>query len=219
MKNSFFFFLILTSISALSQKINIIPQPVAFNLRSSVLPSADHNGVLWKLESNNVDDKIIYVKGESTNASFNYSNPVLINSSGTYGAAATGSNNKIFSVWTWKTFSFNKATGKDITLKNEPAPNYKGSGAFTLVNGIITDKGLSEPLEWLGFAGTNLEADIDLGESMKIKNVSLDVLDDNDSWIYLPKEIQVATSFNSSTSTQSNPSPSLLPGPGMSIFR
>ncbi|MEP6584426.1 MAG: family 20 glycosylhydrolase [Ginsengibacter sp.] len=168
----------------------------AFDVQSSILPSEEHNGILWKLETNNVDSKIIYVKGRSTNASFNYSQPVLINASGTYGAVATGRNNEILNGWTWKTFSFNKATGKKITLKNQPDLKYQGSGAFTLVNGIIADKGLAEPIEWLGFAGTDLEADIDLGESVKIKSVSLNVLDDNESWIYLPKEIQVATSYN-----------------------
>ena len=168
----------------------------AYDLQSSVLPTEDHNGILWKLESKNANDKIIYVKGKNTNASINYTEPVLINSSGTYGAAATRANNKILSSWTWKTFSFNKATGKKITLKNEPAPNHPGSGGFTLVNGIITEKGLSENSEWLGFQGTDLEADIDLGQLIKIKSVSLNVLDENGSWIYLPKEIQVATSYN-----------------------
>lgn len=168
----------------------------AYDLQSSVLPAEDHNGILWKLQSKNADNKIIYVKGKNTNATFDYTEPVLIKTSGTYGAAATGRNNKILSNWTWKTFSFNKATGKKITLKNKPASNYPGSGPFTLVNGIITANGLSESSEWLGFQGTDLEADIDLGESMKIKSVSLHLLDDNDSWIYLPKEIQVATSYN-----------------------
>ncbi len=168
----------------------------AYDLHSSVLPSEDHNGILWKLETKDPDNKIIYVKGKNTNASFDYTEPILVNTTATLGAAATNQNNKIMGSWIWKTFSFNKATGKKITLKEEPANNYPGNGAFTLVNGIITDKGLSEASEWLGFAGKDLEADIDLGESMKIKSVSLDVLDDNESWIYLPKQVQIATSYN-----------------------
>ncbi|MEP7232036.1 MAG: family 20 glycosylhydrolase [Ginsengibacter sp.] len=168
----------------------------AYDLHSSVLPTDDHHGVKWNLETKNLDNKIIYVKGKNTSAPLNYTEPLLINAPGIYGAAAKGSGNKILGNWTWKTFLLNKATGKKITLKNEPASNYPGSGAFTLVNGIVTDKGLSEASEWLGFAGTDLEADIDLGVPVKIESVSLNVLDENDSWIYLPKDIQVATSDN-----------------------
>ncbi len=168
----------------------------SFDLQSSVLPSENHNGVLWKLENKNPDSKIIYVKGKTTNTSFDYTQPIFINATGTYGAAVAGKGHKIVSSWIWKTFYFNKATGKKITLKSEPSPNYAGSSAFTLLNGIIPVNGLADSSEWLGFAGKDLEADIDLGEPMKIKSVSLNVLDQNESWIYLPKEIQVATSYN-----------------------
>ncbi len=182
----------LACFSTSAQTIN----KVSFDLQSFILPSLDYNGVLWKLESKDNANKIIYVKEKNTNASFNYTVPILINSSGTYGAAKVGTNHKILSDWIWKTFSFNKATGKKITLKNEPAPNRSGSGAFTLVDGIISTNGLSESSEWLGFSGNDLEADIDLGEKIKIKSVTIDALDANESWIYLPKEIQVAISYN-----------------------
>lgn len=168
----------------------------SFDLQSYVLPSENNNGVLWKLENKNPGSKIIYVKEKYTNASFGYTQPIYINATGTYGAAVTGKTHKIISNWIWKTFYFNKATGKKIMLKSEASPSYAGGGAFTLVNGIIPVDGLSESSEWLGFAGKDLEADIDLGEPMKIKSVSINVLDQNESWIYLPKEIQVATSYN-----------------------
>ncbi|MDQ6761083.1 MAG: discoidin domain-containing protein, partial [Bacteroidota bacterium] len=168
----------------------------SFDLQSSVLPSENYNGIFWKLENKNPDSKIIYVKGKTTNASFDYTQPIFINAPGFYGAAVAGESHKIISSWIWKTFYFNKATGKKIVLKSEPAANYPGSGAFTLVDGIISENGLSESSEWLGFSGKDLEANIDLDEPTKIKSVSLNVLDQTESWIYLPKEIQVATSYN-----------------------
>ena len=168
----------------------------SYDLQSSVLPAENHNGIVWKLESKYPGSKIIYVKGKNTNASFDYTQPLFINSPGTYGAAVADKSHKIISSWVWKTFSFNKATGKKITLNSEPSPDYPGTGAFTLVNGIISANGLAESSEWLGFPGKDLEADIDLGEPTKIKSVSLNVLDQHGSWIYLPKEIQVATSYN-----------------------
>ena len=168
----------------------------AYDLHSSVLPTEDHNGVLWKLETINQENKIIYVKGKTTSASINYTKPVLINSTTTLGATTTDNHNKILGSWTWKNFSFNKATGKKISLHGDPDPKYQGNGAFTLVNGITTDKELSDASEWLGFSGKDLEADIDLGAIMKIKSVSVDLLDATENWIYLPKDIQVATSDN-----------------------
>ncbi len=103
----------------------------AYDLQSSVLPSEEHNGILWKLESKYPGSKIIYVKGKNTNASFDYTQPLFINSSRTYGAAVSDKSHKIISSWIWKTFYFNKATGKKITLKSEPSPSHPGSGAFT----------------------------------------------------------------------------------------
>ncbi|MEO6637379.1 MAG: family 20 glycosylhydrolase, partial [Ginsengibacter sp.] len=168
----------------------------SFDLSSSVIPSEDHTGVLWRLENKTPGSKITYVKGKSRNASFDYTEPIFVNIPGTYGAAVTNNAHKIISPWIWKTFYINKATGKKIRLKSEPSRSHPGSGAFTLVNGIVPANDLSEDSEWLGFPGANLEADIDLGEPMKIKSVSLNVLDQNTSWIYLPKEIQIATSYN-----------------------
>jgi len=91
-------------------------------------------------------------------------------------------------------FYINKATGKKITLKEKPDPKYSGDGAFTLVNGIINEKGLSVPDEFLGFLGTDLEATIDLGKQEKIKAIKLYVLDEENSWIHLPSSVEYYTS-------------------------
>ncbi len=167
-----------------------------YDLQSSILPTTNYNGVLLKLESKSKNGKIIYVKGLTTNATFNYSDPILISASGNYGGALTAANHKIISNWLWQTFSFNKATGKKITLKDQPASNYPGSGAFTLVNGIITEKKLSQSSEWLGFLGKDIEAVVDLGSNQDINGITLDVLNQEGSWIYLPASVEFLTSEN-----------------------
>jgi hexosaminidase len=87
-------------------------------------------------------------------------------------------------------FYVNKATGKDITLLNEPDKKYNTGGAFSLIDGIrgrIPWYGK----EWLGFLGTDLEAVIDLGNEMNVSTVTVGVLNEPYSWIHLPKSIEI----------------------------
>jgi hexosaminidase len=160
-----------------------------YNLKASILPTKDFNGVLWKLESNNKEGKIIYVKGASQNATTNYTEPVLITGNAEYGAALTRKDHTFISNWLWQKFSFNKATGKKITLKEEPSGNWTGSGAFTLVNGIITERKLEQSAEWLGFLGKDIDAVIDFGKQQNINLIRLNVLKQEGSWIYLPASV------------------------------
>ena len=88
-------------------------------------------------------------------------------------------------------FNFNKATGKKITLNNQPNDPYLGDGAFTLVNGIQNTKGMARSTEFVGFNGTDVEATIDFGEDVTISTISIHCLDKNNSWIYLPSSIEV----------------------------
>jgi hexosaminidase len=91
-------------------------------------------------------------------------------------------------------FSFNKATGKKITLSTPPSQNYPGDGAFTLVNGVWNEKGLTRSREILGFNGGDCEAVIDLGTVQQISNVKAHVFEQTPSWIWRPKYFQVLIS-------------------------
>lgn len=161
-----------------------------YELQPSILPSPNYDGVLWKLETNSKEGNIIYINGPSQSATHNYSSPIVITRSGEYGAALTRTDHTFITNWFLQKFSFNKATGKKITLTNPPGGNWLGSGAFTLVNGIITEKKLTESKEWLGFLGKDLEAVIDLGKAEKINTIRLDVLKQENSWIYLPAYVE-----------------------------
>jgi hexosaminidase len=88
-------------------------------------------------------------------------------------------------------FSFNKATGKKVTLATQPSKSYPGDGAFTLVNGVQNEKGMSKTSEFLGFNGTDMDATIDLGKEMDISKVTVHVLKQTGSWIYLPSQVEV----------------------------
>ena len=165
-----------------------------FNIQSAILPTVDFKGVLWKLQSKDKNGKIIYVKGRKQSATHNYEKPVLITGNTELGAAFTSKNNKITSSWLWQKISFNKATGKKITLANPPMGNWQASGAFTLVNGVVTDRKLEQSAEWIGLIGKDLDAVIDLGKEEKINIITLNVLKQEGSWIYLPSSVEFFTS-------------------------
>jgi hexosaminidase len=91
-------------------------------------------------------------------------------------------------------FRFNKATGKKISIAAPPNSKYSGQGgAFGLVNGVYSNKGLSYP-DWLGWVGDDLEATIDLGKTTSFDSVRIHTVDQNGSWIYLPQYVEVLTS-------------------------
>ncbi|MEP6677260.1 MAG: family 20 glycosylhydrolase [Ferruginibacter sp.] len=90
-------------------------------------------------------------------------------------------------------FSFNKATGKKITLKKEAAKNYPGNGAFTLVDGIQNTKGAGRSSEFLGFLG-DCEATIDFGKTTVFDKVVIHALSQHSSWIWEPSRMEVSLS-------------------------
>ena len=169
-----------------------------FDLKASVFPS-DNKGVLWKLESKSKTGVINYNKElEITDppnppAFYSYTAPVLITKSGKYSGWST-ENGVTMQNLIKQTFHFNKATGKKITLTNEPSKNYPGDGAFTLVNGIQNEKGLVRSKEFLGFSGINCEAIIDLGVDSSFSEIIIHTLEQTGSWIYFPSAFDISKS-------------------------
>jgi hexosaminidase len=96
-------------------------------------------------------------------------------------------------------FHFNKATGKKITLTNPASDKYPGDGPFTLVNGVINEKGFARSREFLGFSGTDCEAVIDLGISQPISFVVVNTLHRKSSWIWRPQTTEVFGSGDGKT--------------------
>ena len=89
---------------------------------------------------------------------------------------------------------FSKATGRKVTLTKPPMENYPGDGPFTLVNGVLNEKGLSVSKEILGFTETDCEAVIDLGKPQTISTVIVHALGQGGSRVYPPKSVEVFTS-------------------------
>jgi hexosaminidase len=92
-------------------------------------------------------------------------------------------------------FKMNKATGQNITLLNQPRKKYSVGGTFSLVDGV-TGKLPWSGRDWLGFLGDDLNATIEFKKTEEISRVTVDVLSAEQSWIYLPKEIEIFISKN-----------------------
>lgn len=90
-------------------------------------------------------------------------------------------------------FKLNFASGKEVLLKEPPHEEYSRGGGFTLVNGVTGNLPWNGS-DWLGFSGKNLDATIDLGNPVTFTKVSIDVLQDESSWIYLPASVEVLVS-------------------------
>jgi hexosaminidase len=173
-----------------------------YDIKASVISSPDNNGVQWKLESKQPGVEIKYIThtaGMIASPTYKdgkiYTVPIPVNNSMIL-AATTMSGNKSISNPVYQTFSFNKATGRKISLKAEPSKSYPGDGAFTLLNGVVNEKGMAKSREYIGFSGGNCEATIDLGSSQKIKNVVAHVLRQEGSWIWRPQTFEVFVSEN-----------------------
>ncbi|OLY92977.1 hexosaminidase [Cnuella takakiae] len=167
-----------------------------FEIKAAIAPTKDNSGLLLQLESKDRQATVQYgISG--LHFAKNYTAPVLIQQSGEV-TALVNRNGKIIDSTTIK-FRFNKATGKKVSLSEQPAPNYPGSGAFTLVDGVINEKGMDRTKEFIGYNGKTITATIDLGSPQDISEVRLHTLFASGSWIYPPQEMEVQVSTDGKT--------------------
>jgi hexosaminidase len=181
------------------QKINY--SKAYYDLQATVIPTTDLNGILWKVETKNKDSKIKWTSSYLSSYIGDYTEPLLITENTERMCLLQSSDNKTLSS-VKQSFSFNKATGKKITLTTEPSKSYPGDGAFTLVNGVQNEKGMSKTSEFLGFNGTDLEAIIDLGKETEFTSVIVNTLTQTGSWIYPPKSCNFFISSDGTNFTQ-----------------
>ena len=80
------------------------------------------------------------------------------------------------------------ALNKPANLLSEHSEKYPVGGGRALTDGL---KGPADyHCNWLGFEGNELEAVIDLEEEREVSRISMDFLQDHNSWIWLPKRVR-----------------------------
>ncbi|MFN2439445.1 MAG: family 20 glycosylhydrolase [Chitinophagaceae bacterium] len=162
-----------------------------YGIQTMILPAPNFNGLQLKVDSKNKTTTIKY-ETIGKHSPLPYTKPIIISSDREI-VVTSFANNKLANKISIP-FSFNKATGKKISITTKPTEKYPGQqGAFGLVNGIQSKTGLSFP-DWLGWIGDDLEATIEFGKKENFTTVKMHTLDQNNSWIYLPKYIEVFVS-------------------------
>lgn len=91
-----------------------------------------------------------------------------------------------------RTFHFNKATARPISLSVAPNGRYNEGGAFTLVDGITAQEKRVNT-EWLGWK-EDVTITVDLGRVLDVREVSIGALNETYSWIHLPERVEYSTS-------------------------
>jgi len=129
---------------------------------------------------------------EPTESSAEYVAPISITQSCTLRAAAFRGGEKTPDVI--RAISFNKATARPIRLLQSPHRAYVSTGAALLVDGLEAETTNYHTGEWIGFAGTDLEALIDLGAITEVSEVSLRTCVEKGSWIFDTRGITISGS-------------------------
>ena len=86
--------------------------------------------------------------------------------------------------------TYHLARGATVTLERTAHPNYPGSGARTLTDGILGEGSFRSP-HWLGFLGEDLLATVHLGEPVTIQRVELTTVTSHSAGIHAPQSVRI----------------------------
>ena len=125
---------------------------------------------------------------EPDSSSTKYAEPILIDKTTTL-KAVTLRNGKPSEKALSQSFNINKATVKPVKYLVQCSDYYKGSGEFTLVNGVRGSLNYSDG-EWQGWAGVDMEVVIDLQQATDIHSISVGSLQNAGVWIFFPKKVE-----------------------------
>jgi hypothetical protein len=85
--------------------------------------------------------------------------------------------------------------GRRVSLNTQYSPEYSAGGDLGLIDGIRGGQNIRTG-GWQGYHGVNLEAVVDLGKRKTIHQVSTGFLQDIDSWIFMPTEVEYSISLD-----------------------
>ncbi len=83
--------------------------------------------------------------------------------------------------------------GRSIRLYTRPGKQYTAGGDSALIDGLYGGNDFSSG-GWMGFQGTDLKADIDLGKALRVTAFSARFLQNIYSWIFMPQYVSFSIS-------------------------
>jgi hexosaminidase len=161
-----------------------------YDIKATLSAASKNNGLILTIVPRDKKGKISYTIDDEQK-SIAYKKPIKIYASHQYELSYYRDGHIVNKVPL--NISFSKSTGRPVSITATPHPNYPGQGAFSLVNGVWSKKGLSNP-DWLGFVGDDIEATIDMGKDVSYSSVKVHTINQNGSWVYLPQYVEVLVS-------------------------
>ncbi len=79
---------------------------------------------------------------------------------------------------------------KVVRIEGGVDPRYSEGGENALIDSKLGSDNYRDST-WLGFEGKDMQADIDLGKQVDVNRVSVGFLEDQDTWIFLPEEVEI----------------------------
>ena len=169
-----------------------------YNVQSTLTQDTVRHAVMATLSTfDDADIRYTLDGSEPTASSTRYVSPIAINRSCTLRAAAFRGSRRTPEVT--ETFSFNKATACPIRLLEPANSSYTYAGAPLLVDGLVGGSTNYRTGRWIGFAGNDLDAVIDLGTPTSVSNVSFNTCVEKGDWIFDARAIEVLVSSDGQT--------------------
>lgn len=88
-----------------------------------------------------------------------------------------------------------KGMASKVSYQSKFAARYSAGGEYGLVDGVNGSLEFYDGA-WQGFEGDDLDITLDLGQLTMVRKISMHFLSDTNSWIFLPKHIEVKVSKN-----------------------
>ncbi len=168
-------------------KQRYVPKPKS-SVRSGIY--LEPREISFSVDAENVEVRYTVDGSEPASNSLLYEKPFRLDKSSTIAAVAMKNGIKSQK----SVISFIKVDGiKDVTLKKKPNRRYPADGVLSLVDGKRGTMNYKHPA-WIGFEADDLEVTFDFGTPRKINSVSVECLQDIDSWIFLPRWAEYAAS-------------------------
>ena len=169
-------------------KINYAKSAFQVNIHSEFDTTINKLKVILDRESPGVDIHYTVNGSDPTIMSPIYSKPLLLDKTTTV-KAATFSDKDFSTKSVGENFEINLATGKPVKYITPYNEGFKGRGKISLVNGIRGSIHYNDE-EWQGWNANNMEVVVDLQQTAEIHNISVGVLQDTGTWMFMPPKVE-----------------------------
>jgi hexosaminidase len=98
-------------------------------------------------------------------------------------------------------FDFHKAIGKEVTFSREPHKRYNQGAPFSFVD-AVRGPNVYKSTEWVAWHGKPVEITVDMEQTEPYSSVTLGMLSNKPSYIFLPEKIAVSVSEDGENFTE-----------------